>query len=83
MAEASVTLGSETQRTNWAYAFVCVPVGNPTVQSTNPPGYTNTTPNSVSTTVSDGQNTQVDFGKAFQGLSIRYCVYVPIVRKQP
>lgn len=83
LTEASVTLGSQTQHTNWAYAFVCVPVGNPTVQSTNPPGYTNTTPNSVSATVSDGQTTQVDFGKAFQGLSIRYYAYVPIVRKQP
>lgn len=82
LTQAAVTLGSQTQHTNWMYAFACVPTGSQTVASTNPAGYTNTTPNSVAATVSDGQATTVNFGKAFQNvpIALKYA-YVPIVMK--
>jgi hypothetical protein len=51
LGEATVGYGGQTQQTNWMYAFVCVPAGSGAVTSTNPAGYTNTTPNSVSVTV--------------------------------
>jgi hypothetical protein len=62
------------------YAFVCVPAGLGTVTSTNPAGYTNTTPNSVSVMVVSGGTASANFGKAFVQIptALRYA-YVPIV----
>jgi hypothetical protein len=50
------------------------------VTSTNPAGYTNTTPNSVNVTVPDGGVASANFGKAFVQIptALRYA-YVPIV----
>ena len=82
LTEATVTLGSATQRTNWMYAFACVPAGSQDVNSTNPAGYTNTTPNAVSAGVSAAGSVQVDFGKAYQGPPVRlYYVFAPIVTR--
>jgi uncharacterized repeat protein (TIGR01451 family) len=84
LGDATVGYGGQTQQTNWMYAFVCVPAGSGTVTSTNPAGYTNTTPNSVNVTVPDGGSVSANFGKAFQQIPIalRYA-YVPIVFRQP
>jgi len=72
--------GGQTQRTNWMYAFVCVLAGDREVTSTNPAGYTNTTPNSVSVAVPGGGSVSANFGKAFVQipLALRYA-YLPIV----
>ncbi len=80
LGEATVGYGGQTQRTNWAYAFACVPAGAGTVTSTNPAGYVNTTPNSVNVTVPAGGLTSANFGKAFAQipLALRYA-YIPIV----
>jgi len=82
--DATVGYGVQTQQTNWMYAFVCVTAGSGTVTSTNQPGYTNTTPNSVNVTVPDGGSVSANFGKAFQQIpmALRYA-YVPIVFRQP
>ena len=82
LSEATVGYGGQTQQTNWMYAFACVPAGLGTVTSTNPAGYTNTTPNSVSVTVPDGGVASANFGKAFAGipLALRYA-YIPIVMR--
>ena len=84
LGEATVGYGGQTQQTNWMYAFVCVPAGDGTVTSTNPAGYTNTTPNSVSVTVPDGGSVSANFGKAFGRipLALRYA-YIPIVMRPP
>jgi len=84
LGDATVGYGVQTQQTNWMYAFVCVPAGSGTVTSTNPAGYTNTTPNSVSVTVPDGGSVSANFGKAFQQipLALRYA-YLPIVVRPP
>jgi len=75
-----VGYGGQVQQTNWMYAFACVPAGDGVVTSTNPAGYTNTTPNSVNVTVSAGGLAGADFGKAFAQipLALRYA-YLPIV----
>jgi len=80
LGEATVGYGGQVQRTNWMYAFVCVPAGGGVVTSTNPSGYTNTTPNSVNVTVPDGGLASANFGKAFVSIPIalRYA-YIPIV----
>lgn len=80
LGEATVGYGGQVQRTNWMYAFVCVPAGDGVVTSTNPAGYTNTTPNSVNVTVPDGGLASANFGKAFVSIPIalRYA-YIPIV----
>ena len=84
LGDATVGYGGQTQQTNWMYAFVCVPAGGGVVTSTNPAGYTNTTPNSVNVTVPGGGSVSANFGKAFQQIPIalRYA-YVPIVLRQP
>jgi hypothetical protein len=50
------------------------------VTSTNPAGYTNTTPNSVNVTVPSGGTASANFGKVFGQIPIelRYA-YIPIV----
>jgi uncharacterized repeat protein (TIGR01451 family) len=80
LGEATVGYGGQTQQTNWMYAFVCVPAGSGAVTSTNPAGYTNTTPNSVNVTVPGGGSVSANFGKAFVSIPIalRYA-YIPIV----
>jgi hypothetical protein len=80
LSEATVEYSGQTQQTNWMYAFVCVPAGDGVVTSTNPAGYTNTTPNSVSVAVTDGGSVSANFGKAFVQipLALRYA-YMPIV----
>jgi len=84
LGDATVGYGGQTQQTNWMYAFACVPAGGGVVTSTNPAGYTNTTPNSVNVTVPGGGSVSANFGKAFAGIPIalRYA-YVPIVFRQP
>ncbi|MCS7062940.1 MAG: hypothetical protein NZM04_02640 [Methylacidiphilales bacterium] len=84
LTEAPVTFGVQTQRTNWMYAFACVPSGSGTVSAGNPAGYTNTTPNSVGVTVPSQGAASAHFGKAFQNIPVgpRYA-YVPIVRREP
>jgi hypothetical protein len=66
------------------YAFACVPAGDGVVTSTNPAGYTNTTPNSVNVTVPSGGTANANFGKAFGQIPIalRYA-YIPIVMRPP
>jgi hypothetical protein len=80
LGDAMVGYGGQTQQTNWVYAFACVPAGDGVVTSTNPAGYTNTTPNSVNVTVPSGGTASANFGKAFAGIPIalRYA-YIPIV----
>jgi uncharacterized repeat protein (TIGR01451 family) len=80
LSDATVGYGGQTQQTNWMYAFVCVPAGSGVVTSTNPAGYTNTTPNSVNVTVVSGETASANFGKAFVQipLTLRYA-YMPIV----
>jgi uncharacterized repeat protein (TIGR01451 family) len=82
LSDATVGYGGQTQQTNWMYAFACVPAGDGVVTSTNPAGYTNTTPNSVNVTVPDGGVASANFGKAFAGipLALRYA-YIPIVMR--
>jgi uncharacterized repeat protein (TIGR01451 family) len=82
LSEATVEYSGQTQQTNWMYAFACVPAGDGVVTSTNPAGYTNTTPNSVNVTVPDGGVASANFGKAFGQIPIalRYA-YIPIVRR--
>ncbi|MCS7061639.1 MAG: hypothetical protein RMN25_10820 [Anaerolineae bacterium] len=82
LTPAVVSVFTKTQNTNWMYAFTCVAAASVSVSSTNPAGYTNTTPNSVNATVNNAQATRVDFGKAFQSipLGLRYA-YVPIVQR--
>jgi len=80
LSEATVEYSGQTQQTNWMYAFACVPAGDGVVTSTNPAGYTNTTPNSVSVMVVSGGTASANFGKAFVQIptALRYA-YVPIV----
>jgi len=80
LSDATVGYGGQTQQTNWMYAFVCVPAGSGAVTSTNPAGYTNTTPNSVNVAVPGGGSVSANFGKAFVQipLALRYA-YLPIV----
>ncbi len=84
LTPAVVSVGSQTQSTNWAYGFTCVPSGSAVVTSTNPSGYTNTTPNTVTVNVpASGTVDAVNFGKAFESAPVNlYRVFVPIVRRE-
>jgi len=83
LGDATVGYGGQTQQTNWMYAFVCVPAGDGVVTSTNPAGYTNTTPNSVNVTVPDGGVASANFGKAFGQIPALRYAYIPIVMRPP
>jgi uncharacterized repeat protein (TIGR01451 family) len=81
LGDATVGYGGQVQQTNWMYAFVCVPAGSGVVTSTNPAGYTNTTPNSVNVAVVERRDSQRELRQGVRGsipIALRYA-YIPIV----